>query len=783
MLRRISMTAAWTAAAAAVMAATAATPVDTNTPTSHSSGDPSSTLTADVVVYGQTICGVTAAVAAGRMNASVVLVSERGDSHLGGMTTGGLSAMDLNMPTGGLWAEFMARTNIPQHPFPSFQARDASVTIAAMLAEVSDRVTVVLNTSGIVSVGKTPAAAAAAGGFRASPPFTLTSITTASGLTVSGTYFIDCSYEGDLLRYSGTAFAVGREAASEYNESLAGAEGPPWAAGRFPASVSPFTDDSNTTLLPTVSLAPDETPGQADSRVQAYNHRLCVTNMSADAVPVDPPQGYTPAAVELLRRWWVAQGPAGANLTLSDIFLIRDIVGGQGKVDINDGNMDFGTDLPFLQQGYPLAANWSARVAISAQHEWWIRALWHFLQTDASGAVPERVRTMMAGYGLCADEFNATAHYPPQLYIRESIRLRGQRVLSMADVDGTAVRHDPRSVGLSRWLVDIHVVQRVAAEDPVGSGAWYVVNAGDRNTAHTTWQLTEIPYDALIPSADDPGGATNLLVPVCASFTHVGFATYRLEAQYGVFGQSAAVAAVLALRQAGGSVPVQEVDVPALQKELLAQGQILNATAPPATPAITLQPCSGGGDGGAAAAVGANPKQVWAYSPSDSTLRLAGGTFDPAAVHVSARAREELAARGTASASAWSSLSPAARMLWRGPTTRGALSTVCASVLDYAVKPGGAIWAATCHTDDPDPAHQNQEFSLQAAPTGDGVYYVVEKMSGLCVGVDWATNQLVLASECAGGNSTVWQVNSTGGGGPWELTGAGAGLCATAPGW
>ncbi len=146
---------------------------------------------------------------------------------------------------------------------------------------------------------------------------------------------------------------------------------------------------------------------------------------------------------------------------------------------------------------------------------------------------------------------------------------------------------------------------------------------------------------------------------------------------------------------------------------------------------------------------------------------------------MSARAREELA-RGAAS---WRSLSPAARMLWRGPRTGGALSTVCASVLDYAVKPGGALWAATCHTDDPDPAHQNQEFSLQAAPAG-GVY-VVERMSGLCVGVDEA-NQLVLASECAGGNSTVWQVGGGGWGGPWEGGGgggAGAGLCATAPGW
>ena len=61
--------------------------------------------------------------------------------------------------------------------------------------------------------------------------------------------------------------------------------------------------------------------------------------------------------------------------------------------------------------------------------------------------------------------------------------------------------------------------------------------------------------------------------------THIAYSTYRLEPQFAVFGHSAAVAAVLAVRAAGvnASVVVQDVDVAALQAELRAQGQLLYA--------------------------------------------------------------------------------------------------------------------------------------------------------------------------------------------------------------
>ena len=67
------------------------------------------TETYDVVIYGGTSAGVVAAVEAKRMGKSVVLVSP--DTHLGGMTSGGLGWTDSGNTSliGGLARDFYHR--------------------------------------------------------------------------------------------------------------------------------------------------------------------------------------------------------------------------------------------------------------------------------------------------------------------------------------------------------------------------------------------------------------------------------------------------------------------------------------------------------------------------------------------------------------------------------------------------------------------------------------------------------------------------------------------------
>jgi len=76
----------------------------------------------------------------------------------------------------------------------------------------------------------------------------------------------------------------------------------------------------------------------------------------------------------------------------------------------------------------------------------------------------------------------------------------------------------------------------------------------------------QVPYGVLTPAA---AGVQNLLVPVAASSSHVGFCALRLEPIWMSLGQAAGTAAALAVELA---VSVQRVPVPALQRRLHAAG-------------------------------------------------------------------------------------------------------------------------------------------------------------------------------------------------------------------
>jgi hypothetical protein len=68
------------------------------------------------------------------------------------------------------------------------------------------------------------------------------------------------------------------------------------------------------------------------------------------------------------------------------------------------------------------------------------------------------------------------------------------------------------------------------------------------------------------------GEASNLLVPVCLSATHIACGSIRMEPALMILGRSAAAAACLAI---DGGVPVQMVDHGKLRARLLERGQVL----------------------------------------------------------------------------------------------------------------------------------------------------------------------------------------------------------------
>ena len=108
--------------------------------------------------------------------------------------------------------------------------------------------------------------------------------------------------------------------------------------------------------------------------------------------------------------------------------------------------------------------------------------------------------------------------------------MRGAVLMTQHDVYGGNVSHCNSSIGLSQWCIDVHSEQRLAVPPELTGRGWEIATTGDVNTCGhgLPWQLTEVPYGAITPRRNE---TSNLLVPVCASFTHIGFATYRLEPQ------------------------------------------------------------------------------------------------------------------------------------------------------------------------------------------------------------------------------------------------------------
>ncbi|HKD10386.1 MAG TPA: FAD-dependent oxidoreductase, partial [Bryobacteraceae bacterium] len=225
-----------------------------------------------------------------------------------------------------------------------------------------------------------------------------------------------------------------------------------------------------------------------------------------------------------------------------------------GTTDINN-NGAFSTDFIGGSWSYP-NASYAERDAIWHRHKDYTAGLFYFLAHDPS--VPREVRDEMNRWGLCPREFTDSDHWPRQLYIREDRRLVGEFVMTQKDLQTDLTKPDP--IGMGSYNSDSHNVERIV--DANG----FVRNEGDMQVAVKPYQ---IPYRILLPKAAQ---ATNLLVPVAFSASHVAYSSVRMEPQYMILGQAAGVAAKMAIE---GKRPVQEIDTGALTEKLRAQGSVM----------------------------------------------------------------------------------------------------------------------------------------------------------------------------------------------------------------
>ena len=213
---------------------------------------------------------------------------------------------------------------------------------------------------------------------------------------------------------------------------------------------------------------------------------------------------------------------------------------------------------------YP-EANYTRREEIWAQHVSYTKGFLWFMSTDPS--VPTATRHAFANeWGYCGDEFADTAHFPPQLYVREARRLVGDHVFTQNDVL-RKVALGNLSIGMGCYGFDSHCEERYACADPrvctLYDRPYVALQCGAAAPMPGVYQM---PLSLLLPQRAQ---ATNLLVPVCPSASHVALATVRMEPQYMILGHAAGALAALAVRH---RTPVQDVDPAALHALLLADG-------------------------------------------------------------------------------------------------------------------------------------------------------------------------------------------------------------------
>lgn len=529
-----------------------------------------------VVVYGGTSAGITAAILAARRGHSVILIEP--SRHLGGMTTGGLGMTDHGraQTVGGLSREFYRRIRHhyendgagrpeeaqPAAPDPMwcFEPRVAHKIFAEMLLQ--DRVPVVLEERLDLRLGSVHKQ-----GSR------IQSIRMESGRLFQGRIFIDATYEGDLLARAGVTYCVGRESNEAYGEALNGVQASRATEHQFEAPVDPYVQPSNPAsgLLPGIDPSPLAPDGTGDARLQAFCYRLCLTDYPPNRVPFRKPDDYDPLNYELLLRSLVAGANQQSWMRRTSLPFTQCAMPNRKTDSNNSGPVSF--DYIGMNHGYP-EAGYGEREVIAAAHRNYQMGLLWFLAHDQR--VPRATRAAMAGWGLPADEFAESGNWPPQLYVREARRMRSDYVMTEHDCLRRQVASD--SIGMGSYTMDSHHVRRyVTADGEVRNEGDVQVDPGGAYA---------ISYRSIVPQRRE---CTNLLVPVCISAAHIAFGSIRMESVFMILGHSAATAASIALSL---DLDVQEVPYSALREELLREEQCLDLSAGAENESQPLNPVS-----------------------------------------------------------------------------------------------------------------------------------------------------------------------------------------------
>ena len=519
----------------------------------------------DIVVVGGTPGGIMTAVAAAREGKSVAILERT--SHIGGLPANGLGATDIatRNATTGLFREFTKRVNkyyIDQYGENSPQAKDCSNgfhfepsvaerVFAEMLEEHNDRIDVLTGRQ-----------------FDAEPCNLVMSDESIQTIYIlnringerekyTARIFVDATYEGDLGAAAGVPFRVGREGKNEFGEPGAGRVYEYWK-----------------------SLPSEGSTGEADNAVQAYNYRLCLTNVPENRISIARPEVYDRNEyVSLVEDVWTGRNTLKSMINVTDSMLEanrRHIASGNpsmlpgdswgirkissmvtlpnGKADANNQHAAFiSTDLPEENWPWP-TSSWEWRDKFAERLRNYTLGLLWFVQNDSE--LPEHFREAAKEWGLAKDEYADNDNFPRQVYVREGRRFEGMYFFTAKDAlpvsEGERPPIHPTSITASHYALDSHAARKRE------TGRAHL----DGFISYPTMPYT-VPYGVIVPKT-----IKNLLLPVPVSGSHIGFSTLRMEPCWMALGQAAGTAASLAIDSRRS---VQNIDIQELQTRLIAQ--------------------------------------------------------------------------------------------------------------------------------------------------------------------------------------------------------------------
>lgn len=481
--------------------------------------------TYDICIYGGTSAGVIAAYTASNAGKSVLLVDP--GKRLGGLSSGGLGYTDIGNKyvVKGLALDFYRKLGRDYDKFEQWIFEPSKAEAVFKRYMENSTVTVRFDHQ-LSSVTKNE---------NLIEGITISNIEAPEDSSfIKAKVFLDCTYEGDLMAKAGVSYHVGREDNKVYGETLNGVQ--LMDGHQFPDGIDPYTvpGDKNSGLLWGISEGALLPNGTGDHKVQAYNYRITLTNVSENRIPIEKPENYDPQKYALLKRWkekypWKS---------LNDVFIWSLMP--NGKTDINNRN-GFSTDMIGMNWAYP-EAGYKQRKEIIKAHEDYTKGLLYFVGHDPS--VPDAIREQLLQWGYPKDEYIENDHWTPQLYIREARRMVGPLVMTQHHCQGREVVED--DIAYAAYTMDSHNCDRL------------VVNGMVKNEGNVEvggFPPFPISYRAITPKKEQ---AANLLVPVCLSASHIAFGSIRMEPVFMVLGQSASVAACLAIDQGR---TVQDIDV------------------------------------------------------------------------------------------------------------------------------------------------------------------------------------------------------------------------------